>query len=129
MVWEGVGGEPVAPGSVDGEGARGAACLNSRPQPGAKTFGGLEGGGVGGLAGQPPGSPGAGSVGTATYPPQNDPHDALIILNIHNWGKKNCPLAQAPISQGPTSRSGRGSIFFLCFSPQNSEYFEYRHIG
>ena len=39
---------------------RGAACSNSRP--GAKTFGGLEGGGaeggrgVGGSAGQPPGS-------------------------------------------------------------------------
>ena len=39
---------------------RGAACSNSRPQPGAKTFGRLEGGegGVGGSAGQPPGSPG-----------------------------------------------------------------------
>ena len=37
--------------------ARGAACSNSRPQPGAKTFGGLEGGGgVGGSAGQPSGS-------------------------------------------------------------------------
>ena len=41
---------------------RGAACSNSRPRPGAKTFGGLEGGegrgegGVGGSAGQPPGS-------------------------------------------------------------------------
>ena len=36
------------------------ACSNSRPQPGAKTFGCLEGGGaergVGGSAGQPPGS-------------------------------------------------------------------------
>ena len=37
--------------------SRGAACSNSRPQPGAKTFGGLEGGGgVGGSSGQPPGS-------------------------------------------------------------------------
>ena len=36
--------------------AGGAASSNSRPQPGAKTFGGLEGGGgVGGPAGQPPG--------------------------------------------------------------------------
>ena len=38
---------------------------------------------------------GGGSVGTPTYIPQNDPHDTLIILNIHNWGKKNfkkiCP--------------------------------------
>ena len=23
---------------------------------------------------------------TPTYIPQCDPHDALIILNIHNWG-------------------------------------------
>ena len=28
-----------------------------------------------------------GSVGTPTYIPQNDLHDALIILNIHKWGK------------------------------------------
>ena len=27
-----------------------------------------------------------GSVGTPKYIPQNDPHDALIILNIHKWG-------------------------------------------
>ena len=33
--------------------------------------------------------PKGGSVGTPTYIPQNDPHDALIILNIHNWGEKN----------------------------------------
>ena len=47
------------------------------------------GGGVGGSAGQPSGySGGGGSVGTPTYIPQNDPHDALIILNIHNWGNK-----------------------------------------
>ena len=44
--------------------------------------------GVGGWGGQPPGSLG-GSVGTPTYIPQNDPHDALIILNLHNWDKKN----------------------------------------
>ena len=37
-------------------------------------------GGVGGLAGQLPGSPGGGGgMGTPTYMPQNDPHDALII--------------------------------------------------
>ena len=29
-----------------------------------------------------------GSLGTPTYIPQNEPHDALIILNIHNWSKK-----------------------------------------
>ena len=66
------------------------------------------------------GPPGGASVGNPTYIPQHGPHDALIILNIHNWGKKNfrkkfCPLAEAPISQGPTRRSGRGSKFFLCF--------------
>ena len=33
------------------------------------------------------GAPRGGSVGTPTYIPQNDPHDALIILNIHKWGK------------------------------------------
>ena len=32
---------------------------------------------------------GGGSVGTPTYIPQNDPHDTLIILNIHNLCKKN----------------------------------------
>ena len=66
------------------------------------------------------GVPRGGSVGTPTYKAQNDPHDALIILNIHKWGKKIsekiCPLAQAPISQGQTRRSGQGSKFFLCFS-------------
>ena len=33
-------------------------------------------------------APQGGLVGTPTYIPQNDPHDALIILNIHNWDKK-----------------------------------------
>ena len=46
-------------------------------------------------------------MGIPTYMPQNDPHDALIILNIHNWGKifsKKIAhqLTQAPTSQGPT---------------------------
>ena len=77
-------------------------------------------------------------MGTPTYIPQNDPHDTLIVLNIYNWGKKIfkkiCPSTQAPISQGPTQRSGRVKILFCAFhpffnSPQNSEYFEYRHIG
>ena len=64
-------------------------------------------------------APHGGSVGTPTYIPQNGPHDALIIWNVHNWGKKisekNFPLAQAPISQRPTRRSGRGSIFLCMF--------------
>ena len=40
-------------------------------------------------AGLPGGGGGGGAVGTPTYIPQNDPHDTLIILNIHNWCKKN----------------------------------------
>ena len=78
-------------------------------------------GGLGGSASQPPGGPGGGggSVGAPTYVPQNDPHDALIIWNIHKWREKFfrtiCPAAQAPISQGP-SWSGQGSIS-LCLSP------------
>ena len=50
---------------ISGRGPLGSpstACLNIDPRPGAKTFGGLEGGGSGrgvhGSAGQPPGSPG-----------------------------------------------------------------------
>ena len=78
------------------------------------------GGGLGGSAGQPPGSLEGGSVGDPTYIPQHDPHDTLISLNIHKWVKfffrKICPLAQAPISQGQTRRSGQGSELFLCFS-------------
>ena len=92
---------------------------------------------VGRLAAGPPRG-GGGSVGTPTYIPQNDPHDALIILNMHKWGKKfskkNCPSTQAPISQGPTRRPGPVQNPFLCFSAifefsTNSDYFEYRHIG
>ena len=41
-------------------------------------------------AGLPGGGGGGGSVGTPKYIPQNDPHDTLITLNIHNWCKKNC---------------------------------------
>ena len=51
-------------------------------------LGGRKGGGRGGLggsAGQAPGSP-WGSVGTQMYIPQNGPHDAPIIWNVHNWG-------------------------------------------
>ena len=27
-------------------------------------------------------------MGTPTYITQNDPHDALMTWNIHNWGRK-----------------------------------------
>ena len=67
-----------------------------------------------------PGGGGGGSVATPTYIPQNDPHDTLIILNMHKWGKnfskKICPSTQAPISQGPTHRPGRGQNPLLCLS-------------
>ena len=56
-------------------------------------------------------------MGTPTYIPQNDPHDVLIILNIHNWGPKNYQK-NLPISSGSHQpRSGRGSYFFVCFLP------------
>ena len=96
--------------------------------------------GVGGSGGQPPGSPGeGGSVGTPTYIPQNDPRDTLIILNMRKWGKKIFKK-KLPINSGSHQpRSDPGGrvgvkIFFCAFqlflnSPQNSQYFEYRHIG
>ena len=95
------GGRPWVPPH-----SKGGGLFKSRTPTGCENFWGSGvGGGGGGSAGQLPGSRGGrGSVGT-TYKPQNDPHDALIVLNIHNWGKiffrKNCPSAQAPISQGP----------------------------
>ena len=79
--------------------------------------------GVGGLDGQPPGSRGggggAGSVGTPTYIAQNDPHDMLIILNMHKWGKKNCKK-KLPVNSGshqPRSdpQVGSGSKSFSAF--------------
>ena len=100
---------------------KGTACSNSRPQPGAKKFGGLEEvGGSGGLASQPPGPHGGGG-GTPTHIPQNDPHDALIILDIHNWGKKLFRKI-LPISSGshqPTSEPEVRSWvkIVLCFPP------------
>ena len=51
---------------------------------------GGEGGGGGRWVGRSAtGVPRGGSVGTPTYIPQNDPHDALVILNIHKRGKTN----------------------------------------
>ena len=71
--------------------------------------------------------------------PQNDPHDTLIVLNIHNWGKKNfkknLPINSDPHQPRSHLEVGSGSkILFYVFhpilnSPQNSEYFEHRHIG
>ena len=82
--------------------------------------------------------PRGGSVGTPTYIPQNDPHDALIILNIQKWGKKNFQekfahwlrLPPAKVRPGGQVRDQKFFCVFQTFlnSPQNSEYFEYRHI-
>ena len=78
-------------------------------------------------------------MGTPTYIPQNDPHETLIILNIHKWGekifRKNLPISSG--SHQPRSdlevRSGVKKFFCVSQtflnSPQNSEYFEYRHMG
>ena len=49
----------------------------------SENFGESGGGGEGGSAAGIPG--GGGSVGTPTYIPHNEPHDALFILNIDNW--------------------------------------------
>ena len=80
-------------------------------------------------------------MGTPTYITQNDPHDVLIILNTHKWGthkwgkkflEKNCLLAQAgKVRPGGQVRGQKPFCVFQTFlnSPQNSEYFEYRHIG
>ena len=77
--------------------------------------------GVGTSGGQPPGSPGGGG-GVSGDPniPQSDPHDALIVLNVHKWGK-NCFQKKLPINSGPHQpRSdpevGSGSkSFFVLF--------------
>ena len=74
-------------------------------------------------------------MGTPTYMPQNDPHDVLIILTIHKWGKnlfkKICfKLPSAMVRPGGRVRL---KMFFYVFhrflnSPRNSDDFEYRHI-
>ena len=58
-------------------------------------------------------------MGTPTYIPQNDPHDTLIILNMHKWGKKNFKK-NLPINSGshqprsdPEAGSGSKSFFVL----------------
>ena len=45
---------------------------------------------------------GGGSVGTPTYVPQNDPHDALIILNIHKGGDH---FFQNPSAEGTNKQN------------------------
>ena len=59
-------------------------------------------------------------MGTPTYVPQNEPHDTLIILDIHKWVKKffqkNLPISSGshqPKSD-PEVRSGV-KIFSVVF--------------
>ena len=62
-------------------------------------------------------------MGTPTYKAQNDPHDALIILNIQKWGKiffrKNLPIGSSSYQprSDPEVRSGvkNFSVFFKHF--------------
>ena len=92
---------------------------------------------VRGSAGQAVGrqAPQVGSVGTPTYIPQNDPHDTLIILNMHKWGKifvnKICPSTEAPIS--PPRGRVRVKSFFMVSSifefSTSFEYFQEEHRG
>ena len=60
-------------------------------------------------------------MGTPTYKPQNDAHDALIILNIHKWGKnvfqKNLPTtSNSHLSRSDPEVRSESKIVFLCFS-------------
>ena len=63
-------------------------------------------------------------MGTPTSKPQNDPHDALIILNIHKWGKnvfkKNVPISSG-FHQPRIQRSGQGQNVFVFFYPLGRE--------
>ena len=56
-------------------------------------------------------------MGTPTYIPQNDPHDALIIWNIHNWGKKifrkNFPISSGS-HQPRSDLEVRSGVNFSC---------------
>ena len=89
-------------------------------------------------AGLPGGGGGGRSVGTPTYIPQNDPHHTLLILDMHKWGKifSKKIAHQLTLPSAKVRPGGRVGvkILFCAFppflnSPQNSDYFEYRHIG
>ena len=74
---------------------------------------------------------GGGSVGTPTYIPQNDPHDTLIIFNIHNWCKKNSkqiaheirlPRYILVVSRRAPRGGGGGSVGTPTYIPQNDPH-------
>ena len=58
-------------------------------------------------------------MGTPTYIPQNDPHDALIIWNIHSWGKfffrKNLPISSGSHQPRSDPQVRSGVKFFFVF--------------
>ena len=100
---------------------RGVACLNIDPNRVRKLLGVYRGGvrGVGRSTAEVPGG-GGGAVVTSRYVLQNEPNDAVSILNIHSWGKTNfrkkiARMPRLPISQGLTHRSGPGSKLFFGF--------------
>ena len=101
---------------------RGAACSNSRPQPGSKLLGVWRGvGGFRWVGRSAARVHRGGLVGTTTYTPQNDPHDTLILLNIHKWGKKffskNLPISSGSHQPRSALEVTSGVKISLCFSP------------
>ena len=105
--------------------SKGGGLFKSRTPTGCENFWGSGGGG--GYVGRPVncrgplGGGGGRWVGTPTHIPQNDPHDALIILNTHNWGKnffqKNLPFSSGSHQPRYDPEVRSGSICFLCFLP------------
>ena len=69
--WGGV--EPIFQTPAPPWAPKSAPLIVSRGGGGSERASGWGGGGGGGL------------VGTPTHIRQNEPHDALIILNMHNW--------------------------------------------
>ena len=61
------------------------ACKPPPPPPVLGSHAGTNSGGVSGSGSQPPGTPRDMGTPQHTYL-KKDPHDTLIILNIHNWG-------------------------------------------
>ena len=60
-------------------------------------------------------------MNTPTYIPQNEPHDTLIILNMHKWGKKffkkKWPINSGCHQPRSDTEAGSGSkSFFVLFS-------------
>ena len=65
-------------------------------------------------------APQGGLVGNLTQIPQNDPHDALIILIVHNREKllrKNLPFSSDSHQPTRDVEVRLGSNFFVYFSP------------